>query len=320
MSQVDRDEERMGGGQTPTVEPLIDAMRSVATTLLQDLEGAAQALQKSGQLPKESLADSIVSLRQSFRALWSTLEQHASHVGIELESLGDDLSLHALESATERIDAVYAEIGRRRAAALAVVRRVVGLRATTDAARVLLEVPRGEAEQRVAELTGEAPVGLDRLESLTSDSHPYSLLLALIAATDDLDDGAWEQRRAAVADAFGPNLAAAVARGRVIEAATGSVEPAPPPVAPAPVAPAPVAPEPVAPAPFVPAPAPGVSEAAGSSVESVPVLEPAAGVGESVSSSWGEQVVESAAVDSDATQGEGSEQKSASRRWRRRRR
>ena len=68
MSAFDRDEDRAASA----VEPLIAAMHSDATSLLQDLEGAAQALQKGGHLPNESLADSIAALRSSFRALFVT--------------------------------------------------------------------------------------------------------------------------------------------------------------------------------------------------------------------------------------------------------
>ena len=99
-----------GSGSAPTpLEPLISALRSVATGLLQDLEGAAEALQKEGQLPKESLSESIHSLRDSYRTVWSTLEQHAAKVGIELETPGDDLSLSSLEEIWQQIDSRHAE-------------------------------------------------------------------------------------------------------------------------------------------------------------------------------------------------------------------
>ena len=199
-------------------------MRSAATTLLQNLQGAAEALRKGGDLPKESLAESIVTLRGSFGAIWSTLEQHASIVGIQVEARGEDLSLSSLEALWEQIGALYAEVQRRRSAALALAARVAGLRATNDVAAALLWAPRAEAEELHAELSGEAPVDSDRLDSLTSDSHSFAALLALIDNADDLDDADWERSRSTVANAFGSDLAIAAVRGRIIAPSPGDAE------------------------------------------------------------------------------------------------
>jgi hypothetical protein len=311
MSTVDRTEDRAAESATIELEPLVAAMRTVATSLLQDLEGAAQALQKSGQLPKESLADSIHSLRGSFRALWSTLEQHATFVGIQVESTDDDLSLRSIEALLEQIEVRQAEIRHGRHTALALVTRVSELRATTDSAAKLLWIPRSEAEQLVTELASDAPVDTGRLDELNSDSQPFTQLLTLIDAADDLDDSAWERSRSAVADAFGPDLATAAARGRIIAPPVGASEPTASSDAPDP--PASVAP--VAPV-AMPEPTPAAPE---------PAMEPMIELADGEAERSGGQAVEAVelepdSVEPDSEDGAASDETPTSRRWRRRRR
>ncbi len=305
MSTVDRTEDRAAESATIELEPLVAVMRTVATSLLQDLEGAAQALQKSGQLPKESLADSIHSLRGSFRALWSTLEQHATFVGIQVESTDDDLSLRSIEALLEQIEVRQAEIRHRRDTALALVMRVSELRATTDSAAKLLWIPRSEAEQLVTELASDAPVDTGRLDELNSDSQPFTQLLTLIDAADDLDDSAWERSRSAVADAFGPDLATAAARGRIIAPPVGASEPTASSDAPDP--PASVA---------MPEPTPAAPE---------PAMEPMIELADGEAERSGGQAVEAVelepdSVEPDSEDGAASDETPTSRRWRRRRR
>jgi hypothetical protein len=101
--------------------------------------------------------------------------------------------------------------------ALEVASKILRLHVREGPDLTALESCREQAQVLVAALTCKADADLDpRAIALAGGEHPLARLVTVVEGTEYLDDAGWAELRASIADAFGPHLASAAARSRLM--------------------------------------------------------------------------------------------------------
>jgi hypothetical protein len=205
------------GQSLPLAEEL--AAQSEAVALLEaPLVQAAQRLGASGTPLPEPLLKQLADARRDFLDLRARVRQRA-----EAESVpaGDDQELESLQALAALLDRVREAEAQRtqaeqeRQAVLAILDRVERLTHVDPEARLPLDTCLAQARALRREIT-DPPL---REPAPASDSEglaPFSALLMLILPDSGLTDEQWSSFYAKVATAFGPTLAAAAGRGRLV--------------------------------------------------------------------------------------------------------
>jgi tetratricopeptide (TPR) repeat protein len=186
--------------------------------LEEPLVQATHRLVTSGATLPELLLKQLAEARRDFLDLRARVLQRAEEE--QVPTADDDPldNLQALSRLLDRVseaEAIRARAEQERRAALTVLDRVERLRHVNPEAHLMLDTCLAQARD-LRRVIDDRP----RLElapgSESEALAPFSALLLLIAPDTGLSDEQWSSLHASVATAFGPPLAAAAGRGRLV--------------------------------------------------------------------------------------------------------
>ena len=229
------------------------------------LGDAARELQGAGAPPPDALVEALGAVRAEFLDLCAVVVADAESLSIAVPS-----PLESVKSLEPLITAIGAaiEAERRRAAvvqaraeAVDVLDRVLGVRHTDDEAFGPLVNCHQHADALKISALAIEDTDEAQLRAVTEHVRPYVDFLAMLEASEAIDDDRFSSLEESVSKNFGRSLAVAAARGRLLlpgqEPPPPLVrEPEPEPVVAAPPPPAVVAPPPPPPPPPPPSPPP----------------------------------------------------------------
>src|SRR6266581_3349080 len=199
------------------------------------LTEAAREMQDGGAPPADALVEALAAARAEFVELLAQMSA-------------------AVDARRRR--AAFDEIRSR---ILAIYDRVAGLLHEGDESFGPVVTLKSKAEEAKAAALALTNATTEQARALMEAAGPFADLLTMLEGTEALDDEKFSALEESVADAFGRQIAVAVARGRLLLPGQASRAPEPAPAAPEPVriAEAMRAPEPVRmPEPTVAAPQP----------------------------------------------------------------
>jgi hypothetical protein len=195
------------------------AAQSEAVALLEaPLVQAAQKLSATGTPLPELLLKQLADARRDFLDLRTRVRHRAEAEDIPA---GDDQELDSLQALAALLDRVKeAETHRTRAeqerqAMLAILDRIERLTHVDPEARLPLDTCLARARALRREIA-DRPLLDPTPESDPEGLAPFSALLMLIVPDSGLSDEQWSAYYATVATSFGPTLAAAAGRGRLV--------------------------------------------------------------------------------------------------------
>src|SRR5712664_445714 len=220
------------------------------------LAEAAREMQDGGAPPAEALVEALAAARAEFVELLAEIVAAAESLGVAVPDQVESAKslepvLAAMVAATDarRRRVAFDEIRGR---ILAIYDRIAGIHHEGDetfAPLVALQTSAKEAKAAALALT-EATT--DQARALMEAAGPFADLLTMLESTEALDDEKFSALEESVSDAFGRQIAVAVARGRLLLPGQAARTPEPEPPKPEPPKPEPVrvpAPEPVVAAP-----------------------------------------------------------------------
>jgi hypothetical protein len=209
----------MGEGSDALWEEL-SALADDFADLGRRLLHSSRQLHSPGLLPPASLLEEIERLRRASESLRARTCGLAAEHGVPvpqpsalegLKGLAD--LLVAVTDAEER----RPDVPSRAVAALEVIGRVLRLRHAQEAAYPPLLACQDQAralyslvESAPARALGGVAAGL------AENNHPFAHLLAMVEGREGLKDDLWESHFESVSRAFGPQLAAAAARSKLV--------------------------------------------------------------------------------------------------------
>ncbi len=190
------------------------------------LHRASRPLQNPGELPPISLDTELVDLRQRFASLNARSGRLAAELDLATPDDEGQANLKSLAGLLERISEAEQrrdERNARIARAFAVLDRVLSLEHTQEPAFSALLACREQAAA-LRQTLAEASDAL--LVPLAAMDHPFAYLLTMVEGAATVSDDVWEQHFEVIGQTFGRALAAAVARGKIVErAAPVAIEP-----------------------------------------------------------------------------------------------
>jgi hypothetical protein len=219
------------------------------------LGDAARELQDGGAPPADALVEALGAARAQFLGLCADIVADAESLAIAVPSDFD--SVKSLEPVLSAMAAAIAAQRRRalvakaRDEAVAVLDRVLGVHHQDDETFAPLVNCQQHADALKISALALDDATDEQLRTITDSVRPYADLLAMLEASEAVDDERFSSLEETVSKVFGRGLAVAAARGRLL--LPGQLPP-PPPVRepepePEPVARAPVVAEPVVAAP-----------------------------------------------------------------------
>jgi hypothetical protein len=205
------------GGSLTLAEEL--AAQGEAVALLEEpLVQATHRLATSGAPLPELLLNQLADARRDFLDLRTRVRQRAEEEQISAEDDDPLDNLQALSRLLDRVteaEALRARAEQERQVALTILDRVERLTHVNSEARPMLDTCLAQAR-----VLRRAIADRPRLELAPASEPealaPFSALLMLIAPDSGLSDEQWSSLHASVATAFGPPLAAAAGRGRLV--------------------------------------------------------------------------------------------------------
>ena len=227
------------------------------------LTEAAREMQDGGAPPADALVEALAAARAEFVELLAQVVATAETLGVAVPD-----SVESAKSLEPVLAAMSAAVdARRRRAAfdeirtriLAIYDRVAGLLHEGDESFGPVVTLKSKAEEAKAAALALTDATTEQARALMEAAGPFADLLTMLEGTEALDDEKFSALEESVSDAFGRQIAVAVARGRLLLPGQAPRAPQPAPAAPEPVriAEAMRAPEPVRmPEPTVAAPQP----------------------------------------------------------------
>lgn len=186
----------------PELVRQIRDLRSLQVRLVSTMRSAAATLQSQGRPPAVGLMDDLTTYRRWFGETRVALETKpcTANNGVEsLDGLEQSLQLvQSLHSAGGVLDRVL-KLDHSRAEQRAVLNPVQQL---AQRLRTQLQTPDADSEGVVT--------------ALNNRTHPLTVLLTLVEQQDAISDADWERALETVRTAFGPDVAAAAARKRLV--------------------------------------------------------------------------------------------------------
>ncbi len=189
---------------------------------------ASRLVHAPGILPADSLLDEVVTLRQAFASLRDRSCRLAESLRVPYPGDGQVNSLKALAllldaaAEAETRQGAWSEATVR---AVEVLQRVLRLRHVQQGGFGPLVACQSKARSLLRAIEDGPDASLEEtLHSLHEMDHPFAYLLAMTQGAEGISDDLWESLFESVGHAFGRQLAAAVARGRIEESSTEAVE------------------------------------------------------------------------------------------------
>jgi outer membrane biosynthesis protein TonB len=219
---------------------------------------AARELQDGGAPPADALVEALAAGRLEFVELRAEIILAAETLGLAVpDAIESAKSLEpVLAAMAEGLEGYQrrAAFEESRARVIALLDRVIGIRHQDDESFEPLVIARDKAAELKSAALALGDATAEQVESLEAGAQPFADLLTMLEATEALDDARFSALEESVAEAFGRQIAVAVARGRLVLPGQAPRAPEPEPEPPAPVRPvdAPRAPEPVRAAPRKP--------------------------------------------------------------------
>ena len=198
----------------------LDILTQDFTQLSGQLAQAAKDLIEGGKPPLASLSDEVTVSRNAFTSLCGDLVALAQTLAISPLPAGEELSslskLDSLLQVVAEAEDKRARVEDSRRTALDVTEQVLAISHTQHPAfepLVECQAKARELHHALSATTWPAihPDGHD----LAQRKHPLAILLALVHASDDLDDDQWAEYQETVTQAFGKALAVAASRGKL---------------------------------------------------------------------------------------------------------
>lgn len=177
---------------------------------------AADEFDATGNPPSEDVLAKCESLTDRLARCRGALRTHLEEVGGDSSAVGED-GFSALEQGLDALRNLrQARLVREAAVteARSLLRAAQHLRHSDEASYPPLEKVRQlclELEFQLGSEAWESPA-----TALRDSAHPLRALLELVVDSDRLDDGQWATRQECVTAEFGRQLAASVARGRIV--------------------------------------------------------------------------------------------------------
>src|SRR5438309_5699213 len=247
------------------------------------LTEAAREMQDGGAPPADALVEALAAARAEFVELLAQVVATAETLGVAVPD-----SVESAKSLEPVLAAMSAAVdARRRRAAfdeirtriLAIYDRVAGLLHEGDESFGPVVTLKSRAQEAKAAALALTDATTEQARALMEAAGPFADLLTMLEGTEALDDEKFSALEESVSDAFGRQVAVAVARGRLLLPGQAPRAPQPAPAAPEPVriAEAMRAPEPVRmPEPTVAAPQPAAPRGEPSAPDETAQWRPAA--------------------------------------------
>src|SRR5213083_1373904 len=205
------------------------------------LTEAAREMQDGGAPPADALVEALAAARAEFVELLAQVVATAETLGVAVPD-----SVESAKSLEPVLAAMSAAVdARRRRAAfdeirsriLAIYDRVAGLLHEGDESFGPVVTLKSKAEEAKAAALALTDATTEQARALMEAAGPFADLLTMLEGTEALDDEKFSALEESVADAFGRQIAVAVARGRLLLPGQAPRAPEPAPAAPEPAAP-----------------------------------------------------------------------------------
>ncbi|WP_166821897.1 hypothetical protein [Thalassoroseus pseudoceratinae] len=187
----------------PQLEDELRQIQALAARVSLELRQAAEDLAIDESLPSLQLIDELRQLRSRV----ATLRKRISPT--ESTPTEDELDATTLAQVSEDIAACAI-----RETAHEILESVLALEHQERESFAPLETVRADADRLLSQW-GEG-VSNESTQQLVDGSHPIAALAGLVSPSDELSDSEWLDRLNKVSSAYGEELAAAAARGRLV--------------------------------------------------------------------------------------------------------
>jgi len=182
---------------------------------------AARELQDGGAPPADALVQALAAGRLEFVELRAEIILAAETLGLAVpDGIESAKSLEpVLAAMAEGLEGYQrrAAFNESRDRVIAVLDRVIGMRHEDDESFEPLVTARDKAaELKSAALALGDDATAEQVELLEAGAQPFADLLTMLEATEALDDARFSALEESVAEAFGRQIAVAVARGRLV--------------------------------------------------------------------------------------------------------
>ena len=182
---------------------------------------AARELQDGGAPPADALVEALAAGRLEFVELRAEIILAAETLGLAVpDGIESAKSLEpVLAAMAEGLEGYQrrAAFNESRDRVIAVLDRVIGMRHEDDESFEPLVTARDKAaELKSAALALGDDATAEQVELLEAGAQPFADLLTMLEATEALDDARFSALEESVAEAFGRQIAVAVARGRLV--------------------------------------------------------------------------------------------------------
>src|SRR2546429_6718135 len=184
------------------------------------LTEAAREMQDGGAPPADALIEALAAARAEFVELLAQVVATAETLGVAVPD-----SVESAKSLEPVLAAMSAAVdARRRRAAfdeirsriLAIYDRVAGLLHEGDESFGPVVTLKSKAEEAKAAALALTDATTEQARALMEAAGPFADLLTMLEGTEALDDEKFSALEESVADAFGRQIAVAVARGRLL--------------------------------------------------------------------------------------------------------